>query len=482
MHLDTRTISIVIVVVGAFLSATMLVQWMRHRGHFRYAMWAAGNGSLAVGWLLLSLRGNISPFLSIVLANTLIALCHAFLLNGVQRFRGFRLNWYTSLGVVAAVFAGQLVWVAIEAPVTVRLAYVPALLSIHALLTAWYLLRRGDDGVLFARRLTAVVFLALGLLYIMVSVRFLIPSEAMPHLFAPSSFVTALFLGMLVGMICWSVGFLSMVEQRHQEELQAVNAGLEERIEARTREAWQSKDRAETANRVKSEFLANMSHELRTPLNAVIGFSDALRSGICEGDPEKTRGYLDDIHASGTHLHEIINDILDVAAIESGRLDLEEEPVALADIVASAIRLVCARAERGNVNLINRIPEDAPPLLGDARRLKQVFINLLSNAVKFTPPGGTVTVDLRAEKENGIVVSVSDTGIGMDEAGLAVAMEPFGQVEGVLSRKNEGTGLGLPLTRALVEAHDATLSLSSAPGEGTVAEVHFPKERMRLAA
>jgi len=241
----------------------------------------------------------------------------------------------------------------------------------------------------------------------------------------------------------------------------------------------QAKEAAELANRTKSEFLANMSHELRTPLNAIIGFSEIMQRELLGplGDP-RYRDYSRDIWESGTHLLEIINDILDVSKAEAGMLILDETPFALREAVAGSLRLMAPRAERGEVRLINLVPDDLPPVAADQRRMKQVLLNLLSNAVKFTPGGGEVAVEARVDRGRGILLRVTDTGIGIPEDQLQRIMEPFTQVDSGFDRQHEGTGLGLPLSNALVRLHGGHLSLKSRLGGGTVAEIWLPPQRI----
>ena len=233
------------------------------------------------------------------------------------------------------------------------------------------------------------------------------------------------------------------------------------------------------ANSAKSEFLANMSHELRTPLNAVIGFSQLIYDqaygpvGIA-----KYVEYAKDINDSGNHLLCLINDILDLSKIEAGMLELDEEIVDVAQIIRSAHVLLKERAEAGGVVLKHEIPADLPALRADERKLKQILLNLLSNAVKFTPAGGHVELRAATDAEGGFSISVADDGIGIAPEDMAKAMAPFGQVDSTLSRKYDGTGLGLPLTLALVELHGGDLTLESVAGSGTRATVRFPAERV----
>jgi PAS domain S-box-containing protein len=282
-----------------------------------------------------------------------------------------------------------------------------------------------------------------------------------------------------------SVGTVQDVSerQRAEEALREANESLERRVRERTAELVAARDAAELASRAKSELVANTSHELRTPLNAIIGFSAMLKDGTF--DPrlnEKYRAYANDIYVSGQHLLQVVNDILDVAAIEAGKIELNEDAVALGDILVGMMQLVRPRAEAGKIALKIEIPDDLPFLRADSRRLKQIALNLLSNAVKFNLPGGTVVVSAGRTAEGGIAFSVADDGIGMDEAGVAKAMKRFEQVDSRLERRYEGIGLGLPLTCELVQLHGGALRLDSAKGRGTTATVTFPPARTIVGA
>jgi signal transduction histidine kinase len=222
-----------------------------------------------------------------------------------------------------------------------------------------------------------------------------------------------------------------------------------------------------------------MSHELRTPLNAIIGFSDAINAEIFGPmENQKYASYVDDIHASGQHLLALINDLLDVSAIEAGKINLIEEEISIASIVETSLQFVRPLADNGSISLETDMATDLPLLKADRRRVTQVLINLLSNAVKFTNAGGTVTTTARIEDGKELNLSVTDTGIGMDESELAKAMTKFGQIETALTNKNEGTGLGLPLTKGLVELHQGHFTIESEKGKGTMVRVTFPNHRL----
>ncbi|MBM3581717.1 MAG: PAS domain S-box protein, partial [Alphaproteobacteria bacterium] len=238
-----------------------------------------------------------------------------------------------------------------------------------------------------------------------------------------------------------------------------------------------AKTEAEAANRFRGELLANTSHELRTPLNAVIGFSDILKTEAFGPLSPKYREYAADINNAGRHLLRLVNDILDMSAIDAGKLDLAEERLDLVDLLKDVTRLINHRAEAGGIELRAKIPEKLPFLVADERRIKQITLNLLSNAIKFNAPGGSVTLAAGRTADGSLFFSVADTGVGMDEEEVAVAMSRFGQVDSSLARKHEGTGLGLPLAHELVELHGGRFEIASAKGRGTTVTVTFPPER-----
>ena len=227
------------------------------------------------------------------------------------------------------------------------------------------------------------------------------------------------------------------------------------------------------ANRHKSEFLTHMSHELRTPLNAVIGFSDVLEQGMVGKLNDKQAEFVRDIRESGRHLLALINDILDLAKVESGRMELERSEYSLPDSLRSALALVRERAARHRIALSIEVDERVGAIVADERKVRQVVLNLLSNAVKFTPDGGRVTLAARRTGD-GVEIAVTDTGIGIAPGDQAAVFEEFRQVGADATRRQEGTGLGLALAKRFVELHGGTLRLASAPGAGSTFSFTLP--------
>ena len=260
----------------------------------------------------------------------------------------------------------------------------------------------------------------------------------------------------------------------HVAELQVTKQELQATADNLTR----ALDAAAAASQAKSQFLATMSHELRTPLNAIIGFSELLKGELFGpiGDP-RYKGYVNDVHRSGKHLLALVNDVLDLTKIDAGALALQEDQIDIGDTLTGALRMVESQAENGGVILEREVARDLPILRADERRIRQILLNLLSNAVKFTPRGGSVRLIAYAD-EREFVIQVADTGIGMAKEDIPRALERFGQIDGDLNRKYEGTGLGLPLTKRLAELHGGRLEIESELCVGTKITVAFPAERL----
>ncbi|MEC4687820.1 MAG: HAMP domain-containing sensor histidine kinase [Nitrospirota bacterium] len=268
----------------------------------------------------------------------------------------------------------------------------------------------------------------------------------------------------------------SVEHKRVQQDLIAVR----QKTDRSTEMAHGARLKAEGANRAKTEFLANMSHELRTPLNAIIGFSEIIEREIL-GQAQGNSKYVDyarDINGAGNHLLNVINDILDIAKIEVGQLELEEDVFDVDESLCICLKMLADQSQKNSVQLERTGLDSLPSLRGDEKKFKQIVINLLSNAIKFTPEGGQVSLGAEIDAHGDLKVTISDTGIGIAAEDLDKVMTPFAQVDSAHSRKHQGTGLGLPISKALSELHGGSFTMASEPGVGTTVTVCFPAERI----
>ncbi|WP_052741726.1 PAS domain-containing sensor histidine kinase [Kiloniella litopenaei] len=278
------------------------------------------------------------------------------------------------------------------------------------------------------------------------------------------------------------VGFVNLrrditVEKQFRDEMSQANEQLATVAKAMKKshaDALKAQVLAEQANRSKSEFLAMMSHELRTPLNAIIGFSSMMTEKIFGAiGNERYEEYPTLIHESGQHLLAIINDILDLAKVEAGKMDLDREKICVADIVEESARLMKGLAVTRGVTISIKTEKEDATIFADSRMTKQMIVNLLSNACKYTPEGGDIELFFKQDDKNRKIIGVKDTGVGMNKADLGLAMLPFHQVGDVSTNTENGTGLGLPLVRSFMELHGGTLEIESEPGKGTCACLCF---------
>ncbi len=333
-------------------------------------------------------------------------------------------------------------------------------------------------------RLVATLSLSLavaGLHYIgMAAVRFLPDARfaaggaAFP---ATALAVTVVAVAMAIVFVGLASAYLDRyLEERRNDESARLKLHIAE-LEDTRRELDAALNAAHAASQTKSAFLANMSHELRTPLNAIIGFSELMVSeafGPLGG--VRYRSYAADIRKSGAHLLSLINDILDISRLEARKAELTERPIDLNQLLREIRSMVENHAHDAGVLMTLFVAPGLPHLMGDERRIKQILLNLLSNAIKFTPAGGKVRLSAGLA-DGAVVVTVEDTGIGISAEDLPKAFESFGQIDNRLSRKYDGSGLGLPLARHLAELHGGTLTIESEVDQGTVATLRFPPER-----
>ena len=265
-------------------------------------------------------------------------------------------------------------------------------------------------------------------------------------------------------------------------QLRRLTQNLEQEVAMKVFSLEQAKQAAETANKAKSLFLANMSHELRTPLNAVLGITEGLQDEVFGSINEQQMKALQTIESSGTHLLELINDILDVAKIESGQLELSCNPTAVAPLCQSSLAFIKPLAQKKRIQLNTKLPQNLPELLVDERRIRQVLINLLNNAVKFTPDGGSVSLAVQAsplnqnttDSQNFLRIAVIDSGIGIAPENFDKLFQPFVQIDSSLNRHYHGTGLGLSLVKRIVDYHGGQVRVSSEVGVGSCFTVDLP--------
>ena len=266
---------------------------------------------------------------------------------------------------------------------------------------------------------------------------------------------------------------------RDLSDLRRMEEGYRRQIDALKEElaaARHGRRKALDAARARKNFLASTSHELRTPLNAILGFSEVLAKEMYGPlQNERYREYAQLIHSSGVHVLSLINDLLDLSKLDAGKLELHVEPVAILKIIIDCVRCVEVQAARDHIGISVHVYDGVDRLCGDSQRLHQMLLNLLSNAVKFTPVGGDIAIDVFRRGPD-IAISVSDTGIGIRAEDIPKALEPFGQIDSALSRKHQGTGLGLPLTKELAELHGGSLTMESNVDVGTTVTITLPPD------
>ena len=463
MHIDLRTLFVVHSLISMALAVLMVVFWRGHRGMPGLAEWTLACTFLGFSVLGVGLRGLIPDFFSIVVAQGVALAGLASAWNGIRRFEGRPAQWRGVLAATAAVMAFVAYHTYIRDDVGRRAVAISAVSAATCLLCAFELLRGPARRLRGTPLLAAVLF---GVMAATLAVRtawFALWPPG-PNIFALDVAQAVSFLISLIGNILIIVALFMMAAQRLQWQIEARNAELE--IARAT---------AEEASRAKSEFLATMSHELRTPLNAIIGFSDAQCRELFGplGHP-RYREYAADIRASGMHLLELITTILDISKADAGKLEVTPVDLDPRFVLEATLPLIRDAADAKRIQLATDLPATPLTCRADPQALKQILLNLLSNAIKFTREDGTVTVQMRAAAAGEVEFVVRDSGIGIDAADLPRLMKPFEQATGGYSKRNGGTGLGLPLVDSLVGLHGGTLKIDSAVGIGTVVTVRLP--------
>lgn len=432
---------------------------------------------------------------------TVLSILIAIVLSGVGYYVGLRHGWRLLAGAIVGSAVGAMHYTGMAAlDVSADRAYDTAFVVgsvVIGVVVAAAACRIGlGAGATPVRRLCGAGLLVLAICGLhftaMAAVSFTYDPTmpAIKSILAPDLLAIAVTA---VTVLIVALGFAGAIVDQHlagraaaeAERLRNYIGELEETkraLAARTEEVTAALEKAEAGSQAKSQFLATMSHELRTPLNAVIGFAEIQLDQTFGplGHP-RYLDYAEDIRNSGKHLLGLINDILDFSKLDAGHLELHEEAVSMRALIVEVAHLMEPQADKAGVSIRIDMAAGLPEIRGEARRLRQVLLNLLSNAIKFTPRGGEVTVGATAGPD-GLAVSVRDTGIGMAPEDIDTALEAFGQVDSRLSREYEGTGLGLPLARLLVELHDGRLEIDSVVGNGTTVTVTLPASRVASAS
>jgi signal transduction histidine kinase len=424
----------------------------------------------------------LSAAIAIVLCGLGFALClgrAGGALGGAVAGTGICLMHY--VGMAALRVPADMIWSWPFVAASLLLGISLSALALHLAMRRADFTGYAGGALLFAFAIIAMHFTGISAIRLLPNPGRVIPEAVLdPHGLAVLVAMAAGFM-VALGLIAAQVDhYLAKRARGEAQKLRSYIAELESTkraLERTGRDLSAALAAAAQANRSKSAFLAAMSHELRTPLNAIIGFSETMALEVFGPLGARYKDYAGDIRASGAHLLELINDVLDLSRLDANQMELHEEDFALGDIIAETLRMVQSQAGKAEVALVSECATDLPLIHADRRRLKQVILNLFSNAVKFTPAYGQVTIRARRLGE-GLGITVEDTGIGIAPENIAKAMERFGQVDSGMARKHEGTGLGLPLSKQLMELHGGTLILESTLHVGTQVTITLPESRL----
>jgi signal transduction histidine kinase len=458
--LDIRTLAFAAMFVMLVMSVAMYVVW-RSRDESCLKYWWMAGFSVTGGLILLILRDQIPDVLSVVVANTVIAVGSGCTLAGVDAFLGRKPNW-RAVGIVAAlVFVSFWYFTFVHLNINYRVVVISIASAGFAAVGAYRLATDPEADGLGAARIFTVVAMGLHVAYTAVRIVLTITDAPIASFMAAGPVQASVALNLIFTAVAQTFGFFALVDQRHLKQVERAQVA------------------AERENVAKSEFLANMAHELRTPLNAVIGFSEIMAQEVLGPIPSKYREYASDIRLSGTQLLALINDVLDLAKIDAGRLELRETEFNIGESIRRVVTTLSGLARQHGVKVEYASDDfDLPTLLADQLRVEQILGNLLTNAVKFGPKG-LVRIDVYLDQEE-IVVNVHDTGPGMTEEEINHALTRFGQAGYIhLTSRLQGTGLGLPVASALARLHGGRITIDSQVGVGTNAALRLPAQRMR---
>ncbi len=459
MTLDIRTLVLVSLFVTLIMTVAMIVIW-RAREEASLKHWMAAGAAVSLGLFLQLLRGQIHDALSIPLANALIALASGLTWTGIDSFLGKKPRWTIIAIVVGGIFCTFWYLTFIAPDINARVAIISAVTGGFSLIAAWRLaIDPGARDLTPARNFLVFVLLS-HTAFTAFRIVFTLAADPIADFLTAGPVQASAAFDLIFTAVGQIMGFYALVDQRHMQQLARARA------------------EAERANVAKSEFLASMSHELRTPLNAIIGFSEIMAKEVMGTMPEKYREYSEDIRLSGTQLLALINDLLDLARIEAGRLELRETEFDLGGIVRRARAATWALASRNNVKV--DIPEDRelPYIYADQLRVEQVVTSLVTNAVRFSPRGHVrVTV---GNDDTDILLRIVDDGPGMSQDEIEIALAPTKPTEyAQLTKTLKATGLGLPLSAALIRLHGGRVEITSEAGVGTTATIRLPRTRLR---